>query len=46
MQFVPQDWHVVLRLAINTMLIGAFVGHILYHDLPLKSLPVVGKYFR
>jgi len=46
MQFVPQNWHVVLRLAINTMLIGAFVGHILYHDLPLKSLPVVGKYFR
>ncbi len=46
MQFVPQDWYVVLRLAINTMLIGAFVGHILYHDLPLKSLPVVGKYFR
>jgi O-antigen/teichoic acid export membrane protein len=46
MQFVPQDWHVVLRLTINTALICAFVGHILYHDLPLKSLPVVGKYFR
>ncbi|MBR6170726.1 MAG: polysaccharide biosynthesis protein [Bacteroidaceae bacterium] len=46
MQAVPQEWPVVLRLAINTALICAFVGHILYHDLPLKSLPVVGKYFR
>ena len=46
MQAVPHEWPVVLRLAINTALICAFVGHILYHDLPLKSLPVVGKYFR
>jgi hypothetical protein len=46
MQAVPQEWHIVLRLAINTVLICAFIGHIVYHDLPLKSLPVVGKYFR
>ena len=46
MQAVPHEWPVVLRLAINTALICAFVGHILYHDLPLKSLPVIGKYFR
>ena len=46
MQAVPHEWPVVLRLAINTALICAFVGHILFHDLPLKSLPVVGKYFR
>ena len=46
MQAVPQEWPVVLRLAINTALICAFVGHILYHDLPLKTLPVIGKYFR
>ena len=46
MQAVPHEWHIVLRLAINTALIGAFVGHILYHDLPLKTLPVIGKYFR
>ena len=45
-QAVPHEWPVVLRLAINTALICAFVGHILYHDLPLKSLPVIGKYFR
>ena len=46
MQAVPHEWHIVLRLAINTALICAFIGHIVYHDLPLKSLPVVGKYFR
>ena len=46
MQLVPREWPLVLRLAINTVLICAFVGHILYHDLPLKSLPVIGKYFR
>ena len=33
-------------LAVNTVLVVAFIGHIVYHDLPLKSLPVVGKYFR
>ena len=33
-------------LAVNTALVVAFIGHIVYHDLPLKGLPVVGKYFR
>lgn len=37
---------VIIRLAINTVLILAFVGHILYHDIPIASLPVIGKYFR
>ena len=46
MQFVPQDWNLWLRLSINSVLILAFVAHILYHDLPLRALPVVGKYFR
>ena len=46
MQSLPASWPVWVRLGINTLLILAFVGHILYHDLPLKSLPVVGKYFR
>ena len=36
MQYVPAEWPVLLRLAINTALIGAFVGHILYHDMPLR----------
>ena len=46
MQYVSAEWPVLLRLAVNTALIGAFVGHILYHDMPLRSLPVIGKYFR
>ncbi len=46
MQLVPEHWPVVLRLALNTLLILAFVAHIIYHDMPLSSLPVVGKYFR
>ena len=33
-------------LAVNTVLVIMFVAHIIYHDMPLKSLPVVGKYFR
>ena len=46
MQALPQEWPAILRMAINTVLILAFVGHIIYHDLPLRNLPVVGKYFR
>ena len=35
----------VLRLVINTILILAFAGHIIYHDLPVKRIPVLGKIF-
>ena len=35
----------VLRLVINTILILAFAGHIIYHDLPVKRIPVLGKMF-
>lgn len=43
---LPSAWPSWVRLGINTLLIAAFVGHIIYHDLPLRSLPVVGKFFR
>lgn len=36
----------VPRLAANTALILLFVVYILRKDLPLRSLPVIGKYFR
>ena len=36
----------VPRLAVNTVLILAFVFYILRKDLPVRSLPVIGKYFR
>lgn len=46
MQSLPKEWPSLWRMGINTVLIIAFVGHILYHDLPLRSLPVIGRYFR
>jgi O-antigen/teichoic acid export membrane protein len=46
MELQPETWPVVLRLGINTLIIFAFIGHIIYHDFPLRNLPVVGKYFR
>ena len=45
MTLVP-DWHPVLRMAVNTVLVLLFVAYIIKTDLPLSSLPVVGKYFR
>ena len=33
-------------LAFNTLLIALFVAYIIRRDLPLSSLPVIGKYFR
>ncbi len=46
MQALPDTWSPILRMAINTVLVIAFIGHIIYHDLPLRNLPVIGKYFR
>lgn len=45
MMLMPKEWHLSMRLGINTLLIVLFVGHILYHDLPIRTLPVIGKYF-
>ena len=41
-QYLPK----IYSLAVNTLIIFAFVAHIIYHDLPLSSMPVIGKYFR
>lgn len=46
MQSLPQEWSPILRMGINTLLVIAFVGHIIYHDLPMRSIPVIGKWFR
>ena len=34
------------QLLLNTVLIIAFLGYVVKHDLPLSSLPVIGKRFR
>ena len=40
------DWPMVASLAFNTLLVVAFMAVIIWRDLPLTSLPVVGRYFR
>ena len=35
-----------LALTINTVLIGIYLAYLFKKDLPLSSLPVIGKYFR
>ena len=37
------DW---AQVAVNTVLIALFVAYIVKRDLPLRGLPVIGKYFR
>lgn len=45
MSYLPEGWATWLRLGINTLLIGLFLVLIIHKDLPLHSLPVVGKKF-
>jgi len=40
------DWPLWASLAFNTLLICVFVAVIVWRDLPLSSLPVIGKYFK
>ena len=46
MTLVPGQWPDVARLAVNAVLVMAYVGHVLWHDFPLSGLPVVGRYFK
>ena len=46
MALVPQGWPLAARLGINTLCLLLFAAHIVHYDLPLSSLPVVGKYFK
>ena len=41
-QYLPK----IHALVVNTLIIFAFVAHIIYHDLPLSRMPVIGKYFK
>lgn len=43
MQLLPATWPTAARLGVNTLLIAAFAGHVLYHDFPLKRIPFIGK---
>ena len=46
MTFVPETWHPVLRMTVNTLLLLIFVAYIVWKDMPLSSLPFVGKHFK
>ena len=46
MTLMPETLPQAVRLAVNTALIIAFLAHIVYHDMPLRSIPLIGKYFR
>ena len=45
MIFLPDTWPVWLRLLINSILIILFLLEIIHRDMPLHSLPVIGKKF-
>ena len=45
MIFLPTSWPVWLRLLVNTILILLFLLEIIHRDMPLHSLPVIGKKF-
>lgn len=46
MTLVPSTWPIWLRLGINTGCLLLFAAHVVYHDLPLSQLPVIGQHFR
>ncbi len=46
MQYSSVRLSTAMQLCVNTVLIVAFVAHIVYHDLPLRSIPIVGRLFR
>lgn len=43
-QLLPISNH-WLRMGVNTVLLGFFIIYIIKHDIPLRQLPLIGKYF-
>ena len=43
---VSREWPMLGALAFNTLFIVLFVAYIIRKDLPLSSLPIIGKHFR
>ena len=46
MKAVPDSWPMILALVVNTTLIILFLALIVKKDVPLSSLPVIGKKFK
>jgi hypothetical protein len=43
---LSSDWPMLGALAFNTLFIALFVAYIIHKDMPLRNIPVIGKYFR
>jgi O-antigen/teichoic acid export membrane protein len=46
MKLLPASWPAILTLAVNTLFILLFTALIVKKDLPLSSLPIIGKKFK
>lgn len=46
MVYIPENWNIWARLGAKTILVILFAVYIVKKDFPLKSLPVIGKYFK
>lgn len=46
MVYIPENWNIRARLGAKTILVILFAAYIVKKDFPLKSLPVIGKYFK
>lgn len=46
MVYIPDSWNIWARLGAKTILVILFAIYIVKKDFPLKSLPVIGKYFK
>lgn len=46
MIYIPENWNIWARLGAKTILVILFAAYIVKKDFPLKSLPVIEKYFK
>lgn len=46
MVYIPENWNIWARLGAKTILVILFAAYIVKKDFPLKSLTVIGKYFK
>ena len=45
-ELIPDDWSVLSQLALGTILVGVYATYTIRTDMPLRNIPVLGKYFR
>ena len=44
MKMVPAAWNEWARMALNTLLILVFAAYAIHYDIPLRNIPLVGKF--